>query len=114
MLKAGIIVVIVGLLMFMASASFAAENNPMGKLQNGLSNMLTGWYEIPKKMKETYEEDKSIVAGVTIGTLKGAIYCVGRTAAGILDTVSFFIAPYDQPLMEPDWVLFGEKEESIK
>lgn len=110
MLKTGIIVVIVGMLITIAGpACFAAEDNPLGKLQNGLSNVLTGWYEVPKQMKNTYEEDKSIVAGATIGTLKGIIYGVGRTAAGILDTVSFPVPPYDKPLVEPDWVIFGEK-----
>ena len=75
--------------------------NCLNKMKDGLTNVLTGWTEVPRKISETYGADKNIFEALTIGTLKGVMYAFGRTAAGAVDTVFFFIPPYDKPLVEP-------------
>jgi len=72
------------------------------KLGNGLGNALTGWMEVPRKMSEVSTE-KDAFAGITIGTLTGAVHGIGRTAAGVLDTASFVDPPYDKPIMQPNY-----------
>jgi len=110
MLRLGV-VLLVGLLAFGAgSMGYAAEKADAPdatagtKLGNGLGNALTGWMEIPRKISEVSNE-RDAFAGITIGTLTGAVYGVGRTAAGVLDTATFVVPPYDSPIMEPNYQL---------
>jgi putative exosortase-associated protein (TIGR04073 family) len=93
---------IVCLLVFsITMVSFAAEKaTPVTKLGNGIGNMLSGWMEIPRHVKERSQE-KNWFYGITYGTVEGTGYGVVRTAAGGLDTVTFVFPPYDKPIMEP-------------
>jgi len=106
MLKFGV-VLLAGLLAF-GMVSYAAEKavehdaTAGTKLGNGLGNALTGWMEVPRKISEVSQE-KDAFAGITVGTITGAFYGVGRTAAGVLDTATFVVPPYDKPIMEPNY-----------
>jgi len=109
MLRLGV-VLLVGLLAFGAgSIGYAAaekaaapEATAVTKLGNGLGNTLTGWMEVPRKISEISTEQNAF-AGITIGTLQGAVYGLGRTAAGVVDTATFVVPPYDKPIMEPNY-----------
>ena len=108
MLKLGV-VLLAGLLAFGAGSigyaageAVAPDATAGTKLGNGLGNTLTGWMEIPRKISEVSNE-KDAFAGITIGTLTGICYGVGRTAAGVLDTATFVVPPYDKPIMEPNY-----------
>ncbi len=107
MVKFGTIVILASFLILAVSSTCfaqakagATEASPMTKLGNGLANVLTGWMEIPRCIGETSKEE-NLFAGLTIGTLKGLCYFMGRTLVGVIDTVTFVIKPYDQPIMEP-------------
>ena len=107
MIKTGIILAMIGMLVLVTGqVSFAQEASPVVKFSNGLLNVLTGWMEVPKQAKASYDADGNIFGALTIGTLKGAMYGAGRTIAGAVDTIFFFIEPYDEPLVEPLYDIF--------
>lgn len=84
-----------------------------GKLGRGLTNMLTGWVEIPKRTHETSRRSGA-GAGVTAGVLRGFGYGFIRTAAGAYETLTFPVpAPPDyRPLMRPAYVFTCEHDEA--
>jgi len=108
MLKFGAIVILASFMFAVASPICFAqqkgekEATPLDKLGNGLTNVLTGWMEIPRCIDEKSKEE-NLFAGLTVGTLKGICYALGRTVVGVIDTVTFVIKPYDQPIMEPNY-----------
>lgn len=60
------------------------------KFSRGIINLATGWLEVPKNISNESQKSNAGV-GLTYGTVKGSIHTVGRTAAGALDTVTFFV-----------------------
>ncbi|MCM8795030.1 MAG: exosortase system-associated protein, TIGR04073 family [Candidatus Omnitrophica bacterium] len=92
----------------------AAEDNPIRKLTRGLTNIVTGWTEVPIQVARVTETDGS-VAGSTIGLVKGFFFGIGRTGVGLLETVTFPLpnyvgseGPHHQaygPIVEPEFVV---------
>jgi len=105
MLRLGVLL-LAGLMFFgfqsacMAEEGSGSQATPGTKLGYGLTNLFTGWVELPRQINAVSQE-QNIAAGLTVGTVKGAVYAVGRTGAGAIDTVTFMIPAYDQPIIEP-------------
>ena len=104
----GIIICVVALVILnMASNSYAQS---MGdKLNRGLTNIVTGWFEIPNNMSVgTTKHD--YVSAFFIGLPKGCWMTIVRTGAGVYDTLTFLLPmPKDyKPLLEPEFA-FGNK-----
>ena len=118
MSKFGIALIAVSVLVLLMSPTCFAGGEKCGecfnKMGNGLVNLLTGWVEIPNQIIATYNDTNNIAETAIVGTLKGFIHAVGRTSAGAVDTVFFFIPPYDKPLIEPLYHPFGGGDESSK
>jgi putative exosortase-associated protein (TIGR04073 family) len=91
------------MIVLLVAAPCYAENC-MHKLGRGLINTATGWCEYPNQIIKT-SQDENAAVGATWGQVKGVAYGVGRTAAGIHDTSTFFLPPYDMHLMEPEYVI---------
>jgi len=60
------------------------------KFSRGIINLTTGWLEAPKNISNESRKSNAVV-GLTYGAVKGSMHTVGRTAAGALDTATFFI-----------------------
>ncbi|MDQ6957485.1 MAG: exosortase system-associated protein, TIGR04073 family [Mariprofundaceae bacterium] len=60
------------------------------KFSRGIINLTTGWLEVPKNISNESRKSNAGV-GLTYGTVKGSVHTVGRTAAGALDTATFFV-----------------------
>ena len=106
-LKSIIICVVTLMILNMASACYA--QSMCNKLQRGLTNIVTGWFEIPNNMSVgTSKHD--FVSAFFIGLPKGCCMTIVRTGAGIYDTLTFlFPVPKDyKPLLEPEFA-FGNK-----
>lgn len=83
--------------------------DPIEKLGRGITNIGTGWVEIPKQIRRSTEESGDM-AGVVVGPLKGIAKAIGRTLAGIYEVVTFLI-PLPrryEPLIEPEYVFVSE------
>ena len=108
MRKAIIVVMVVMMVLSMASVSYAQDAGK--KLMRGLSNILTGWVELPKNIYDTSVED-NVFSGMTIGLAKGVGMTIVRTGAGVYETITIpFPIPQDYtPVLEPEYV-FGEKK----
>ena len=106
MFRLGISLLMVSFLMLSASPVCFADNPYAEKLATGLINLTTGWMEIGKQPMDTYNESNNIAEAWTVGLLKGVIFAVGRTIAGAIDTVFFFVAPHEKPLVEPMFDVF--------
>jgi putative exosortase-associated protein (TIGR04073 family) len=77
--------------------------NCFHKLGRGLMNTVSGWCEYPNQIVKT-SQDENVAVGATWGQVKGVAYGIGRTGAGIYDTATFYLPPYDQHIMDPEYV----------
>ena len=87
------------------SEAFMLKHNlypAAAKFGRGVTNVLTGWLEIPIHMQKYYvpnDTGTSLFTGASIGFIKGVI----RTAVGAYETASFFL-PYPEdfaPILPP-------------
>jgi len=78
---------------------------PLRKLGRGLTNLLTGIVEIPKKVILTSKKE-NLAKGLTSGFMKGVQEGMVRTASGLYETLTFPIpAPADfEPMVSPEFV----------
>ena len=81
----------------------------LGKLGRGVTNLFTGWVEVPKRIAETTTASGRF-AGFTWGLLRGAAYGFLRTAAGAYETATFpFPAPPEyRSVIHPTFVFTDE------
>jgi putative exosortase-associated protein (TIGR04073 family) len=99
-------------LIALASASFpAAAEDTYGqavgqKLGSALSNLVLGWWEIPKNVILLNNQDNA-VAGVAGGTVRGVLHTIGRAGSGVLDLLTFPLPT--KPITQPAfvWQNFG-------
>ncbi len=84
-------------------------DTPVEKMSVGIINTTTSWADIPGKIAEVSERD-NIFLGVTLGLGEGIVSGVARGAAGVADMATFGIAPYDKPLMEPQYKVENPNE----
>lgn len=96
--------------MAISVAALAEENNALNKLGRGLANAVSGIVEVPKQIYLVSKE-REPVTGITYGTAKGICYGLLRTGAGVYDTVTFAIPPYNEPIMEPEYAFEGWQSE---
>ena len=75
------------------------------KVARGVTNVATGWLEIPKQIYLTCKED-GYAKGLTIGPLKGLGMSLVRTAAGVGETFTFVLAypGFYDPFFDPSYV----------
>ena len=75
------------------------EHGPLRKLGRGLANVALGWTDIPVTIGRVHQRDGS-PASVFYGPLAGFRNAAGRTAIGVLETVTFFV-PLHHNTFEP-------------
>jgi len=71
------------------------------KFARGVTNVATGWMELPRSVYVS-GRDKGALQGMTIGLLQGVGMTVVRTVAGAFEVISFLVPSpgfYD-PLLE--------------
>jgi putative exosortase-associated protein (TIGR04073 family) len=78
------------------------EDSPVNKLGRGVINTATCWTEIPTGFVK-YSEKKDPFYGATFGVVEGTLIGVVRALTGIFDTVTFFVPPYNKPVMKPEY-----------
>lgn len=93
---------VISLIIGLAMPSYAA--NAGEKLRRGLANFATGWVEIPTEMSKSIKESNPAF-GIIVGTVKGTAKGLVRTAAGVYDTVTFPIPPYDKTWVNPEFIV---------
>ena len=113
------VVVVVGLTLLGAPEARASNDNPLRKLTRGITNILTGWIEIPFQISRTTETEGSI-SGTTIGFVKGLAFGIGRTGVGVLEAVTFILPNHVSkngsneeaygPIVQPEFVVFRNAE----
>ena len=88
-----------------------SRTNPMAgagrKLGRGVSNVVTGWMEIPRGI-ESVGRESGFLSSLTWGVLQGAGTALVRTAAGVAEIATFPIHapdPDNSPLVEPEYLL---------
>jgi len=75
------------------------------KVGRGVANATTGWLEFPKQIYITSKEE-GYAKGLTIGVLKGFGMTLVRTATGVGETLTFFMAypGFYDPFFDPAYV----------
>ena len=92
-------------------AAMADSQTKSKKLIRGTINTITGWVEIPKNIYDTSVEE-NLLAGTTLGTIKGLGMAIVRTGSGVYEVVTFpFPVPenYD-PILYPSYVFSDDSE----
>jgi len=98
-------VLLVGVMVLgLVSAVYA--KTPGDKLLRGVSNILSGWCEIPQTIDEEWANSKNFAVGVIAGSFKGIAFMIGRMLSGTWDVLTFpAAAPRGyEPLFKPDYV----------
>jgi len=98
------VIILVLLVSFVFAASAVAANQGRtAKLTRGAKNLGLGWTELPKSIVDT-TKGSNVIAGLTVGTLKGVAQAVARTVSGAVDVVTFPMAPNEKPLVKPSMI----------
>lgn len=97
------IVVVLGVFLALSSAvaplqavdreTWSGNSGPTRKLIRGSTNALFGWTEIVSSYLTEEEVDDAFVRSLTMP--------IKRTGAGFVETGTFAIPPYDEPMVEP-------------
>ena len=102
-------------LILFATTSFAADEGYLygriaTKFKRGVVNVVTAPLEIPKKIRNHWDEGGiepiKKTAYLFGGLVKGIVYTIGRAGSGMWDvlTLNLDIPGNNQPLMKPDYV----------
>lgn len=84
--------------LFVPLAPEAKAASPVHKMGRGLRNIIIAPLEIPVSMVS--EAKKNPFLGLITGPVTGAINCVTRIVAGVVELITFPVPPYDQPLYD--------------
>ena len=87
-------------------AAFGHCQDPVRKLGRGVANIITGPFEVPKNMIESYCKEKSLIDSFGYGVFKGLGMSLARIAVGVYETVTFPIPVPEgyMPTMEPEYL----------
>lgn len=83
------------------------------KGSEGLLNVTTFWAEVPQEIYDT-TADSNILNGLTFGFARGLIYGFGRGAAGVIDTTTCVLPPYDDPIVQPQYTVKNPQKDGFK
>lgn len=89
-------------LFVVGGTAITADADPIDKLGRGTVNALTGLLEVPKTIYQD-SVDVNPLFGATFGLLHGAAAALFRTGSGVVDIVTFPLAPYDVHIV-PEYV----------
>ncbi|MFH0762517.1 MAG: exosortase system-associated protein, TIGR04073 family [Candidatus Omnitrophota bacterium] len=89
------------------------NDSPVAKGSDGVINAATFWAEVPQEVYDT-TADSNILNGITFGFARGLIYGFGRGIAGVVDTVTCIVPPYDEPLVEPQYKVKNPQRDGFK
>ena len=103
---------IMGGLLFVGAPAHAGDNNAGRKLGRGLANTLFGVAEIPEQVACVSRQEGG-GAGATWGVVRGVGKFLQREAVGIYEIITFPVPlPKGyEPIMQPEFVLSGDKSE---
>lgn len=103
-------VIFVLIISLVSIQSTCYAQNMLRKLGRGVSNVLTGFFEVPKSVQEKFN-DNGPVAACTYGVIDGVYRFLVRTVVGVYEVATFPLAlPEDYaPIVEPEF-LFSPDE----
>ncbi len=81
-----------------------AMRRPCRQLGRGTTNVLLGWWEVPRNMIDINKEDGHM-AGATFGLFRGLVRATIRTGVGLFEIVTFPMGW--NPVVRPEFVLQG-------
>ena len=96
---------VLSFLFLFSSQAVAADSNISKsgkKLLCGVTNVITGFVELPKNVMLKNQQEGGNFYGVAVGLAAGIMHSVGRTAIGLMDTVTFIIPT--SPSVTPHYV----------
>lgn len=106
------VVLLAFVLLQAAPAHAAIEGGPIRKLGRSVTNLLTGWLELPFQIMQTTERSGSFM-GMTEGFGRGLVWGVGRTLVGAIELVTFPIPNPTTgygPVIEPEIIKFRDSD----
>jgi putative exosortase-associated protein (TIGR04073 family) len=98
-----VLLLVVAMVFAFSSVTLAAHDGNSPKLARGMKNVGLGWTEIPKNIVDTSKQS-NVIAGVTVGVIKGVCQAVARTISGAVDVVTFPVGTSDRPAIKPSMI----------
>lgn len=88
-------------------SKYSPVSKMLTKLGRGVTNVFTGWLEIPKKMSRTWREKGDPVSGFFVGGATGFGLAIARTGVGFYDVFTFPIPfPKDYAsVIQPEMII---------
>jgi len=98
--KSFVYLVVCGLaaVLFTVLAPEVKAASPLNKLGRGLGNIIIAPLEIPVSMVSGAKKNPFL--GLIGGPITGAINCITRATAGVIELVTFPMPPYNQPIYD--------------
>lgn len=104
LMRSGLLTLLLLCFVFPTSAQARGRSgNPAIKLARGIINLTTGWMEVPIQIAE--HQDETFLLWIPHGFFQGLMQGGTRTFIGAWDIITFPVAPYDAPLLEPDTLI---------
>ncbi|MDD5439280.1 MAG: exosortase system-associated protein, TIGR04073 family [Candidatus Omnitrophica bacterium] len=72
------------------------------KAERGVTNVLFGWTEIPKRVVDITKESRNPIWGLAAGVYQGTGKAFARTTSGLCDVATCGFKPGEKPLVQPD------------
>ncbi|MFA4888083.1 MAG: exosortase system-associated protein, TIGR04073 family [Candidatus Omnitrophota bacterium] len=91
------------------TADMRYKKTPLNKLQRGLGNLGTCYFEIPASMFNVAAEEGDFL-GFFLGSVQGLFTTLFRALDGVFDTATFFVPPYNKPIMQPEYAYQSLKQ----
>ncbi len=81
------------------------------KILSGITNVATGWMELPKNISLWNQKDDNVLIGTAEGLLWGIVHTASRTASGAIDLVTFWLPTFPTPEPLLVWDNFSRESE---
>ena len=81
------------------------------KILSGVTNITTGWMELPKNIIFWTQKDNGILVGFPEGVLWGIVQTAGRTASGAMDLATFWLPTFPTPNPTFIWEDFSQESD---
>ncbi|MCP5245375.1 MAG: exosortase system-associated protein, TIGR04073 family [Burkholderiales bacterium] len=101
----------------LSSHAYAAENITTDtyftragmKIVSGVTNVATGWMELPKNINLWSQRESRELVALTEGILRGIVHTASRTGSGVLDVATFWLPTFPTPTPLFIWEDFSQE-----
>lgn len=81
------------------------------KILSGVTNVATGWIELPKNIFVWHQKSDNVLVNISEGVFRGIVHTARRTGSGALDLATFWLPTFPTPDPLFIWDDFSKESE---